>query len=133
MSSAKPTHAAKLTSPLLLAAAVVGAVIVSAAGAAADGKSIAAVDSSTAFADLDSAVGAMQTTYTRAHPNDPSPAGIVLAVSDLNTRWTNSHWQCSPDYAQTLEDDAQQIMAAVAQKILPQLPRCCLTSTTTSR
>jgi len=115
MSSASIARKAWMLSSLVLAAAVLGAMMVSAAGAAADGNSVEALDSATAFDDLNAAVSAMQTNYARSHPSDSSPAGIVRAVKDLTAKWISSGRRCPADYAQSIEDDAQQIMAAVVQ------------------
>lgn len=98
---------------LMSAAAVFGAVVVSTTGAAADSSSGPAIDSETAFADLNAAVSALKTTYARAHSSDPSPASIANAANDLTAKWVSSGRHCPDDYAQALDNDAQQIMAAI--------------------
>ncbi|HEY5094117.1 MAG TPA: hypothetical protein VII69_03265 [Candidatus Eremiobacteraceae bacterium] len=114
MSSTKTARRTWFVSSLFSAAAIFGAVIVSAAGASADSSS-GAVDSVTAFADLNAAVSAMKTSYARAHSSDPSPASIANAVTDLTSKWVSSGRRCPDDYSQTLDNDAQQIMAAITQ------------------
>jgi hypothetical protein len=115
MSSTKTATKTWFLSSVMSAAAVVGAVIVSAAGASADGTSGTTVDSVTAFADLNAAVSALKTNYARAHSSDPSAASIENAVTDLNAKWVSSGRHCPDDFAQALDNDAQQIMAAVTQ------------------
>jgi hypothetical protein len=83
--------------------------------AAFAGGAAPSVDPSTAFADLNEAVGALQTNFGTAKQVGSSPVTISHAASDLTTRWEKSGRHCSVGYAQTIEDDAQQIMAAVAQ------------------
>lgn len=115
MNSASTSRKTRMLSSFVLAAAVSGAIMVSIAGSAAKGDSVAALDSATAFDDLNAAAAALQTNYARSHPSDSSPAGIVRAVKDLTAKWISSGRRCPADYAQSIEDDAQQIMAAVVQ------------------
>ena len=88
---------------------------VSVVRAASADVSSSSIDPSAAFADLIEAAGALQTNHGSAVMAGSSPATIAHAASDLAARWEKSGRRCSTAYAQTIEDDAQQIMAAIAQ------------------
>jgi hypothetical protein len=85
------------------------------ARASAADVSASSIDPSAAFTDLNEAVGALQTNFGSAAKVGSSPVTIAHAAADLKSKWEKSGRHCSTVYAQTIEDDAQQIMAAIAQ------------------
>jgi hypothetical protein len=100
---------------LVATAAAILCIQASIVRAAAADTSASSVDPSAAFADLNEAVGALQTNFGSAGKVGSSPVTIAQAAADLTGRWEKSGRRCSTVYAQTIEDDAQQIMAAIAQ------------------
>jgi len=114
MFAAKSVSRASLVSFVACAAAI-SCIQVSAARASAADSAVPSIDPSTAFADLSEAVGALQTNFGAAKQVGSSPVTIAHAAADLTARWEKSGRHCSAGYAQTIEDDAQEIMAATAQ------------------
>jgi hypothetical protein len=114
MSAANSASKSSVVSFVALAAALL-CIQASVIRAAAADLSTSSIDPSAAFADLNEAVGALQTNFGSAGKVGSSPVTIAQAAADLAARWEKSGRHCSAVYAQTIEDDAQQIMAAISQ------------------
>lgn len=107
--------ASRLSVIFVASVAAILCIQVSLVRAEADDVSASSIDPAAAFSDLTEAVGALQTNFESAAKVGSSPVTIAHAAADLTARWEKSGRRCSTFYAQTIEDDAQQIMAAIAQ------------------